>query len=420
MRVLEANGSVFIKLGQHLSSMNYLLPEEWTKTFIPLQDHCPVSPYASIAEMVFKDTGSPLEDHFEEFEREPIGAASLAQVHLATIKGTGQKVAVKVQHPALEEWVPLDLTLTRFTFSTLKRFFPEYDLEWLSSEMEASLPQELDFALEGHNALRTRNYFMGLPNLPLVVPDVVWGQKRILVMEYVSGHRTDDLEYIDSNGIDRDEVSATLARIFNEMIFGDTPLHCDPHGGNIAIRKNDARRKPNFDIILYDHGLYRDISKQLRRRYAKLWLAVIDADEKNMRKYSFEVAGITDDQFPLFASAITGRDYTAVTKSVVSSRSDAEREVISDAMGEGMLQQVYMSSFPFRKSADQKKLVQMLGKVPRIILLILKTNDLSMSIKTFDQEHFRALTWASPQLGRESSYARRPSSQLYDFGSLLQ
>ncbi|KAK3171012.1 hypothetical protein OEA41_003096 [Lepraria neglecta] len=364
LKAMEANGSIFIKLGQHLSSMNYLLPVEWTTTFIPLQDRCPVSSYESIADMVLRDTGIPIEEHFDEFERVPIGAASLAQVHLATMKDTGRKVAVKVQHPALEEWIPLDLTLTRFTFSTLKKFFPEYDLEWLSSEMEASLPQELDFALEGENALRTRKHFLNLPGSPLVVPDVMWGKKRILVMENVPGHRTDDLEYLDSNGIDRDEVSAALARIFNEMIFGDTPLHCDPHGGNIAIRKNSSRREPNFDIILYDHGLYRDIPKQLRRDYAKLWLAVIDADEKNMRKYAYNVARITDDQFPLFASAITGRDYRAVTKSVVSTRSDEEKEEISGALGEGMLQQ----------------LVQMLGRVPPIILLILKTNDLTRSL----------------------------------------
>ncbi|KAL2051568.1 hypothetical protein ABVK25_008230 [Lepraria finkii] len=149
LKAMEANGSIFIKLGQHLSSMNYLLPEEWTTTFIPLQDRCPVSSYESIADMVLRDTGIPIEEHFDEFEKVPIGAASLAQVHLATIKDTGRKVAVKVQHPALEEWIPLDLSLTKFTFSTLKRFFPEYDLEWLSSEMEVSLPQELDFTLEG-------------------------------------------------------------------------------------------------------------------------------------------------------------------------------------------------------------------------------------------------------------------------------
>ncbi|KAL8821202.1 MAG: hypothetical protein Q9223_000717 [Gallowayella weberi] len=361
MRVLERNGSIFIKLGQHLSSMNYLLPLEWTRTFIPLQDRCPVSSFEAIQQMFIDDTGQPIAAHFDDFDREPIGAASLAQVHLATMKGTGAKVAVKVQHPALKEWVPLDLALTRFTFRILKLVFPEYDLEWLSNEMESSLPQELDFALEGQNALVTKRYFNTIDNSPLLIPDVYWARKRILVMEYIAGHRTDDLAYLDSNGIDRDEVSAALARVFNEMIFGDTPLHCDPHGGNIAIRRNDLRPKHNFDLILYDHGLYRDIPVQMKRDYAKLWLAVIDADQEGMRKYSRSVAGITDEQFPLFASAITGRDYRAVSKSVVSTRSAEEKEVISGAMGDGMLQE----------------LVQLLGQVPRIILLILKTNDLS-------------------------------------------
>lgn len=119
------------------SAMNYLLPLEWTTTFIPLQDKCPVSSFESIEAMFEQDTdGQVLSDYFSEFQPEPIGAASLAQVHIATVKETGQTVAVKVQHPALAEWAALDLALTRFTFSTLKRFFPEYDLEWLSSEME--------------------------------------------------------------------------------------------------------------------------------------------------------------------------------------------------------------------------------------------------------------------------------------------
>ena len=206
----------------------------------------------------------------------------------------------------------------------------------------------------------------------MLMLSVLWAKKRILVMEYISGHRPDDLEFLDTNNIDRDEVSAALSRIFNEMIFGDNaPLHCDPHGGNIAIRKNGSRGKPNFDVILYDHGLYRDIPKKLKRSYAKLWLAVIDADEARMRKYAHDVAGITEEQFPLFASAITGRDYRVVTASVSTPRSDQEKEDISDAMGEGMLQQ----------------LVQLLGKVPRIILLILKTNDLSESKRVCHHIH---------------------------------
>lgn len=345
--------------------MNYLLPLEWTTTFIPLQDRCPVSSIESIEEMFKKDTAEDLSDYFSEFSPEPIGAASLAQVHLATIKETGQRVAVKVQHPGLALWAPLDLALTKFTFKTLKRFFPEYDLEWLSSEMEVSLPQELDFQIEAQNAMRTKAHFENIPKLPLVIPNVIWAKKRILVMANESGHRLDDLEYLDSNGIDRDEVSAALAKIFNEMIFGEgAPLHCDPHGGNIAIRKNPKRRGANFDVILYDHGLYRDIPQDLRRSYAKMWLAVIDGDMERMKKYTKEVAGVNDEQFPLFASAITGRDFSVVSSSILEPKSADEKENISDALQEGLLE----------------SLIQMLGQVPRIILLILKTNDLTRSL----------------------------------------
>ncbi|KAI1194696.1 ABC1-domain-containing protein [Nemania serpens] len=367
LKVLEKNGGIFIKLGQHLSAMTYLLPHEWTSTFIPLQDKCPVSSYESIEEMFRRDTGEELRDYFSDFAHEPIGAASLAQVHLATVKETGQRVAVKVQHPGLAQWAPLDMALTKFTFSTLKRFFPEYDLEWLSSEMEASLPQELDFQLEANNASRTKQHFRKLPELPLVIPDVLWARKRILVMANESGRRLDDLDYLDLNGIDRDEVSATLAHIFNEMIFGkNAPLHCDPHGGNIAIRKTSKKRGggKNFEIILYDHGLYRDIPEHLQRSYAKMWLAVIDGDMEGMKQYAHDVAGVTEEQFPLFASAITGRDYTVVSSSILKSRSEEEKKTMGDALQEGLL----------------SDLVTMLGQVPRIILLILKTNDLTRSL----------------------------------------
>ena len=153
-----------------------------------------------------------------------------------------------------------------------------------------------------------------------------------------TGARLDDLAYIDANGIDRDEVSATLARIFNEMIFGEgAPLHCDPHGGNIAIRKNNTRRDTNFDIILYDHGLYRDIPDDLRRSYAKMWLAIIDGDVERMKKYVNEVAGIGEDKFPLFASAITGRDFSVVSSSIMKPKEADEQKTMSSALQEGLL-----------------------------------------------------------------------------------
>ncbi|EGP82947.1 unnamed protein product [Zymoseptoria tritici ST99CH_3D1] len=367
LKVMEKNGSIFIKLGQHLTSLNYLLPSEWCETFIPLQDKCPVSSYSSIEAMVKKDTGKSLEDYFSEFPAEPIGAASLAQVHLARVRETGERVAVKVQHPSLDEWASLDMWLTRFSFQALKYWFPEYDLTWLSEELEVSLPMELDFREEAKNARRTKEYFSHLPSHPLIVPSVLWAERRLLVMEYITGHRPDDLEYLDANDISRDEVSAALARIFNEMIFGNNaPLHCDPHGGNMAIRLNPSRKgRQNFDIILYDHGLYRDIPLHLRRAYAHMWLAVLDTDIPEMRKYAYEIAGIGDDDFPIFASAITGRDFSVVTSNIVSDRnSPDEQRNISDALGQDLIE----------------KLVGLLARVPRVILLILKTNDLTRSL----------------------------------------
>ena len=153
------------------------------------------------------------------------------------------------------------------------------------------------------------------------------------------------------------------------MIFGkDAPLHCDPHGGNLAIRVNPNKRKPkNFDVILYDHGLYRDIPLWLRRAYAHLWLAVLDVDEDAMRKYAHQVADINDEEFGIFASAITGRDYRVVKSDagVVQKRNAEEKRAFSEALGEGgLLSQV----------------VGLLSKVPRVILLILKTNDLTRSL----------------------------------------
>ncbi|KAH8155834.1 uncharacterized protein LAJ45_00846 [Morchella importuna] len=368
-KVLEKNGSIFIKLGQHLAAMGYLLPVEWTETFIPLQDRCPVSSMESIEKMILEDTGHSIPELFSTFDPVPLGAASLAQVHRAILRETGQEVAVKLQHPSLAEWIPLDMQLTRFSFEYIKWFFPEYPLTWLSDEMEASLPQELDFEREASNIHRVTEYFKNVKNTPVVIPKVIWAKPRILVMEYLPGKRLDDLQWLDSNGISRDEVSAALARIFNEMVFGkNAPLHCDPHGGNLAIRLTDPSkrgwRKSKFEIILYDHGLYREIPMDLRRSYAKLWLAVIDGNEKKMRRYANEVAGITDEQFPLFASAITGRDFTALQKGVALPRNDEEKKQITQAMTEGLLEQ----------------LIQLLANVPSVILLILKTNDLTRSL----------------------------------------
>lgn len=373
LRALEQNGGIYIKLGQHISALTYLLPREWTDAMTPLQDQCPRSLLEEIELMFHKDMGVKLEDYFSEFDPEPVGVASLAQVHIATVRATGEKVAVKVQHPLLARFVPLDIYLTQTVFLLMNRVFPEYPMAWLGDELQASIYVELDFTTEAANAQKTASQFAPLSGkTALRVPQIVSAEKRVLIMEYVAGARLDNLAYLKKHGIDAGEVSTCLAHIFNTMIFcPGFGLHCDPHLGNLAIRAvspNDTVSGRNFEIVLYDHGLYRYIPVQMQRDYAHFWLAILDNDVPRMRHYAERFAGIRGDQkFRIFASAITGRDPdTALNYDIAKARD--EQEVLR------------MQTLLLAQDGVLEDLMAILASMPRMVLLILKTNDLTRNL----------------------------------------
>lgn len=369
LRALEANGGIYIKLGQHITALTYLLPPEWTETMVPLQDRCPRSSHEEISAMFENDVGVPLSEYFLEFLEEPVGVASLAQVHTATLK-SGERVAVKFQHPSLAEFVPLDIYVTQMVFLLMLKVFPEYPLTWLGDEMQSLIYVELDFRNEAQNARNTAQYFDQFKRVAaLRVPGIVEAHKRVLVMEYVAGARLDDLQYMQKHRIDTAQVSSCLSHIFNNMIF--TPgvgLHCDPHGGNLAIRAVAPRNGHNFEIVLYDHGLYRQIPLQMKRDYSHFWLLVLDGDVAKMRKYTARIADIQDDQqFRIFASAITGRDpEVALNYDISRARTSEEMANMQNLLraGDGVLED----------------LMYILSSMPRVVLLILKTNDLTRNL----------------------------------------
>lgn len=371
LRALEANGGIYIKLGQHISALTYLLPKEWTQTMTPLQDQCPQSSLEEIRSMFAQDMGVPLDEYFSHFDAVPVGVASLAQVHVATVRSTGEKVAVKFQHPSLSKYVPLDIFMTQTVFGLMHKVFPEYPLTWLGDEMQNSIYVELDFKNEAVNAENTEQQFLQLKSVTaLRIPHIVRAEKRILIMEYVSGARLDNLEYMRQHKIHTGEVSACLSHIFNNMIF--TPnvgLHCDPHQGNLAIRATTGRRNGhNFEIVLYDHGLYRYIPLQMKRDYSHFWLAILDGNVPEMKKYTEKLTGITDEQkFRIFASAITGRDTsTALNYDISKARDPAEMS--------NMQKQLHS------EAGVLEDLMSILSSMPRIVLLILKTNDLTRNL----------------------------------------
>lgn len=346
-----------------------------------LQDACPPTSLEDLSTLYLHDTNHTLSEDFSYFNPTPLGVASLAQVHRATLRDSDREVAVKIQHPEVARYSAIDIVTTRFIFDTIQRWFPEISIGWLGEEMEISLPQELDFQREFDNANTTRAHFAAIQNSLLKIPDMIWAKKRVLVMECTSlsslvkltvdieGSRVDNLEYLSKHHISPMAVSTALSAIFNEMTFISGHLHCDPHLGNVFIRPANPKTHHghNFEIVLLDHGLYRQLPRKLRTDYAHLWLSIINNDIPSMCYYSELVANVPPEKFPLFASAITGRDYGRIIKGdetkgiqVPHSIEEVQKIQRGSVGGEIMLE-----------------LVDLLSNMPRIMLLLLKTNDLT-------------------------------------------
>ncbi|KAI0225766.1 hypothetical protein L0F63_006956, partial [Massospora cicadina] len=151
---MKSNGGVYIKLGQQLSALGYILPPEWIETFRILHDRCPSTSRAEIDTMLRQDFGVGIDGIFSELEAEPIGAASIAQVHRARLRETGREVAVKLQHPKVSQYCAFDLKVTTAIVQLAERWLPNFEFAWLAEEMNRNLPIELDFNYESDNASR--------------------------------------------------------------------------------------------------------------------------------------------------------------------------------------------------------------------------------------------------------------------------
>ncbi len=213
LEALKKNSGIYVKLGQHVAAVQ-VLPREWTSTMRPLQDQCYPTPIEDIDKMLIQDMGLGLNDLFENFDPIPIGVASLAQVHRAIDKRTGRPVAVKVQHSDLKEFASVDMATVNFAIGLVKYVFPDFEFSWLGEEMNEMLPLEMDFRHEAYNSEKCRTQFRPLKGkTSLYLPEVLWSDKRCLVMEYIKGSRVDDLVYLKDHGIDRNQVSQELSRL---------------------------------------------------------------------------------------------------------------------------------------------------------------------------------------------------------------
>ncbi|XP_064466978.1 uncharacterized aarF domain-containing protein kinase 5-like isoform X1 [Ornithodoros turicata] len=279
------NGGLYIKLGQSLVALNHLMPREYLETLEVLHDKALPRVKDELNELFREDFDSSPEEMFKEFNRNPIAAASLAQVFKARTQD-GKDVAVKVQYIDLQQRFFGDLNSIGILMHFVTWMHPSFNFAWILDYLRSCLVKELDFVNEGHNMERCAS---DLKCLPFVyVPKVHWEKtsKRVLTMEYIDGVKISDVSGILKLGLTLSDVDTKMVAAFAEQVFHTGFVHADPHPGNVFVQK-DARGKAR--IVLLDHGLYEFIPKANRISLSQLWRCIIMDNEEGMQKHSLEL-----------------------------------------------------------------------------------------------------------------------------------
>ena len=285
---LEELGPTFVKLGQVLSTRPDLLPPTYVAELVKLQDTVPPVEWEPIKAQIESELGAPLEELFATFEPLPIAAASLAQVHAATLPD-GDRVVVKVQRPDIQKTVEMDLGILFDLARLLQARTPLgeiYDLPGTVEEFVTTLRAEMDFYREGRNADRFRANFAAEPYLH--IPQVYWDltTRRVLVLERISGIKIDDIEALDAAGYDRSRIALHAARMIIKEVLEDGFFHADPHPGNFVVMPDEV-------VGAIDFGMVGHLSQRMRTDLIRLYVVAIQMDEEGIVD-QLVTMGVTD------------------------------------------------------------------------------------------------------------------------------
>lgn len=260
-------GGVMIKVGQFLSARLDVLPPEITDELSGLQDEVPPVDYEPIRLQTELELGSAIEKVFLTFEKEPVAAASLGQVHRARLlpneaKAMGfENVVVKILRPNIEQIVEVDMSAIRVVGGWLKRYKPvsdRADVPAIVEEFAAVLNAELDYLSEGKNAETFAANFKDDENIH--VPRVIWNRttRRVLTLEDVTSIKITEYDAITTAGISRAAVADRLLATYLKQIFEDGFFHADPHPGNLFVlplNEKDADGFTKFRLTFIDFGM---------------------------------------------------------------------------------------------------------------------------------------------------------------------
>ena len=307
----EELGPTFIKLGQLLSTRVDILSEivgqeealEWITEFQKLQRHAQPFAFDEVRATIEQEFKMPLEKVFANFARQPFAAASIAQVHAATL-ADNEPVVVKVQRPRVAAIIQTDLNLLMELAERLENHSPESHLfkpMELVREFSRSIQKEIDFTLEAAN---TDAFYHRFANSAQVkIPKVYWEftNRRVLTVERVDGMPIDAVAQIDEKGFDRGQLAEALVELFYAQVLGDGYFHADPHPGNVFVLE-DGR------IGLVDFGMVGRISGDMLRHICT-WLGAVLSRDVDTIVRSYIRMGILGDETDIAALKLEMHDF---------------------------------------------------------------------------------------------------------------
>ena len=285
-QALEDMGPTFVKLGQVLATRVDLFAPEWIAEFEKLQDQVPSLPYEDLAKQVEEDLGAPIEEIFPYFDKIPLAAASIAQVHRARLEN-GDPVIVKIRRPNIRKTVEADLRLlerlagvAETELTELQRYRPKEVIR----QFTLSLYRELDFATESRNAERMARNFVNNP--AIVIPKIYWEWvgERINVQEYIEGIPARHHDTLVKAGFDCKRIAARGAEAVLKMVLIDGFFHADPHPGNVIFLTEDR-------IAFIDFGMTGWLSESRRDQVVGLLHAIVNRDSGRVVDVLQEWAG---------------------------------------------------------------------------------------------------------------------------------